>query len=238
MSRAQVLNDELPSGFCPANYQDLLNNFSNKQYILLDDNVSQLIVSATKPDDETLAWLQLDQFGRPVRLYWFAQGAWLSMHPQPPGFVMPWFDAVPNFTTFDGGDAATPNATPISGPMWERITDANIQARFPLTTGTLPSTLVIAQGDTGGAEKHALLMAEMPAHDHAVNTGPTVGNDDKGPNVTSGSAPVEPPNPIIQLPEEIRGGDVNGITVAHNNMPPFIGMCWLRRTVKLYYVVP
>ena len=228
MSRAQVLNDNLPEGFCPTSYQDLLNNFSQRQYINLEDDVSQLIVSATKPTETDKAWLQLDQFGRPVRIYWFAQGAWLSLHPQAPGFVMPWFDDVPDFTTFDGGDALA--ASPISGPMWERITDADIQARFPLTTGTLPSGTVVAQGDTGGEEEHELALDEMPEHTHDV-TAPGRQEPNTNTSWEKGSGADET---VVSQPA---GGDANGDTVPHNNMPPYVGMCWLRRTSRMFYTV-
>lgn len=236
MADVQVLARTLPSGFCPATYQEMLNGFSTHQYVQIDTSTISLIASTTKPIITTVAWLQLDQLGRPVRIYYFAVGAWLSLHPQPPGFVMPWFDAVPTFSSFDGGDAQIESQ--YSGPMWEEIVDTDIVARFPLAKGTLASGTIIAQGDTGGEEKHILELEEMPAHVHNVTTGPTVGNDDKGPNVTSGSAPVEPPNPIIDLPEDVMGGDEDENTVAHNNMPPYRGMCWLRRTSRMFYVVP
>lgn len=228
MSDLQVLARTLPAGFCPATYQEMLNGFSNHQYVQVQADLSQLIVSATKPADTTLAWLQLDQFGRPVRVYWFAVGAWLSLHPQPPGFVMPWFAAVPDFTTFDGGDV---NAlSPISGPMWERITDSDIVARFPLATGTLASGLVVAQGDTGGEEKHVLTIPELPEHTHTADTGDTTGADEGGDFVTSGG-PTAPHDPI-NLTINNTGDDV-----AHNNMPPYVGMCWLRRTARMFYAV-
>lgn len=221
MSRIQVLNDQLASGFCPSGYQDLLNTFSANQYINLDSEESNLIVSATKPLVTTKAWLQLDQLGRPVRIYWFAQGAWLSLHPQPSGFVMPWFDAVPNFNTFDGGDANAPSA--ISGPMWERI--STLDGKFPLTTGTLPSGTIIQQGDTGGEEEHTLTIPELPAHTHDVTrptrleTGTPCWESGHGTDFTAVTSSV-------------------GADEPHNNMPPYVGMCWLRRTSRMFYTVP
>src|SRR5215468_2300821 len=102
MSQLIVQNGQLPSGFCPPDYQTLLNAFSAVQFVNL--NVSSgLIISATPPgaSDHDKAWLQLDSMGNPVRIYWFANGAWLSAHPLPPGFTMLWNQALPNFNTFD-----------------------------------------------------------------------------------------------------------------------------------------
>jgi hypothetical protein len=229
MSRIQVQNDQLAAGFCPSDYQDLLNTFSQAQYVDLSSEESNLIVSATKPSDTTKAWLQLDQFGRPVRIYWFAQGAWLSMHPQPAGFVMPWFDALPNFSTFDGGDANASSA--ISGPMWERIT--TLDGRFPLTAGTLPSGTIVAQGGVGGEEKHVLTVPELPAHTHTADSGFTTGDDDgAGERLTSGQNTGND-RPAVNIVVDNTGDDEG-----HNNMPPYVGMAWLRRTSRLFYTVP
>lgn len=228
MSDLQVLNGQLPAGFCPATLQAMLNGFSAVQYVTIPDSDSKLVVQATKPIDTTKAWLKLDQFGRPERIYWFAQGAWLSLHPLLPGFVMPWFAALPTFTSYDGGDV---NAlSPISGPMWERITDADIQGRFPLTTGTLASGTVIAQGDTGGEEEVELDIDEIPEHTHDV-TAP--GRQDPNTNTSweKGSGADE------TITSQPAGGDPDGDTVPHNNMPPYVGMCWLRRTSRMFYTI-
>lgn len=225
----QVLARSLPSGFCPATYQEILNGFSAHQYVQIDTTSLTLVVSATKPTDTGVAWMQLDQFGRPVRIYIFAQGAWLSLHPQPSGFVMPWFDALPTFTTFDGGDANALSA--ISGPMWERIT--TLDAKFPLTAGTLPSGTVVAQGGTGGEEKHALTVPELPAHNHTGDSGFTTGDDDgAGERLTSGQNTGND-RPAVNLVIDNTGDDE-----PHNNMPPYVGMAWLRRTSRMFYVVP
>lgn len=224
---AQVLARTLPAGFCPSTYQELLNGFSANQYIQIDTSTITLVASATKPIITTVAWLQLDQFGRPVRIYWFAQGVWMSLHPQPPGFVMPWFDPVPTFSSFDGGDGAAQST--LSGPMWERI--STLDGKFPLTAGTLPSGTIVAQGGTGGEENHELQLDEMPRHTHDV-TAP--GRQDPNTNTSweKGSGPDET---IVSQPA---GGDGSGDTVPHNNMPPYVGMCWLRRTSRMFYVVP
>src|SRR6185369_16638359 len=107
--------------------------------VVFPSSFTGITASATKPTDTTQGWLQLDSQGRPVRLYYFAQGAWLSLHPLIPGMDQPFFGTLPNFTTYDGGDANAVSA--ISGPMWEVVTE--MAAQFPLAAGTLASGLVI-----------------------------------------------------------------------------------------------
>lgn len=220
----------LDSGFCPATLQEMLVGFSAKQSVTFPDTFAGVTMSSTKPVDTTQAWYQLDSLGRPVRLYTFAQGAWLSLHPCVPGFTMIWTSALPNFNTFDGGDA---NAlSPISGPMWEVVTA--LAARVPLGAGTLPiSTTVVAIGDTGGEEKHVITTAELPIHNHPRN------NENK----TEIATLTVPGDTIDTNFGTTQNGKTTGITgntggdQAHQNMPPYLGVAFLRRTARLFYAV-
>src|SRR6478609_2547918 len=118
----------LPSGFCPSSYQEMANGFAAIYSVILSQGTGiNVIASSTKPGDTTAVWLQLDSLGRPVRFYYFSSGAWLSLHPMVPGATMIWTTALPNFATFDGGDANP--ISPVSGPMWEEVTE--LRARMP-----------------------------------------------------------------------------------------------------------
>jgi hypothetical protein len=142
------------------------NEFAANGFVTLPDSGVQVVASATKPSSTNVVWLQLDTLGRPTRVFFFAQGAWLSLHQQQPGMVILWTAALPNFATFDGGDA---NAlSPISGPMWEEVVE--LRARFPIGAGTLPSGTVLAQGATGGQETQGGLI------DHVHVTGRFLNN--------------------------------------------------------------
>lgn len=248
-----VIPSELPNGFCPASYQDLLNGFSSHQHVTLPD-FAGVIASATPPTDQTATWFQLDGFGRPIRIYRFAQGAWLSLHTLTPGLTQWWFDVLPNFTTFDGGDAAAPSV--LSGPMWQQAKNSDgilIEARFPVTAGTLPSTLVLAQGDTGGEEKHALISSEEAPHYHGFGDGDTSGIDGRfivrpwstPAAVGSGMQNLDTTNPAIITPAQNSGalGTSDPVPSAgagdpHQNMPPYVVGYLLQRTGRLYYAVP
>lgn len=166
-----ITPQQLPSGTCPTTYQEMWNAFAAAGFVSIPDSVSQVVWQASKPTDSTVTWGQLDALGRPVRIYRFAQGAWLSYNTMQPGLTMWWFAALPDFTLFDGGDANP--LSDISGPMWQQAKDSNgnvIAAKFPIPAGTLPSGTVIALGNTGGEENHTLTAKESVPHTHTLLT--------------------------------------------------------------------
>lgn len=250
-------NGQLPQGFCPPDYQTMLNGFTAQQYVSIN-SLASIIVSSTPPgaSDHDKAWLQLDSSGRPVRLYFFAQGAWLSPHPLQPGFTMIWNQALPNFQTFDGGDASAAPFAAISGQMWQLMATTLdglgtqvAQAQFPAGVGTLPSGALVTLGGVGGEEVHRLTQQELFPHSHTVL--PTIGGgllkrdsnfntvDPNGSIISDqaqGGAPGAPP-----LVTGNTGGDPaqNPPTQAlgHNTLPPFYGVYFLQRTNRLFYVV-
>src|SRR5947208_1006664 len=111
MPSIPVTPSQLPTGFCATDYQNLLNEFSSHQSVDISTGIgTPVIVSAAKPADQTVLWQKLDTGGRPEHLYFFSQGAWLSLHPLQPESTIWWFGALnPNpaafFDTFDGGSA-------------------------------------------------------------------------------------------------------------------------------------
>lgn len=245
MSNVPVQNGQLPQGFCPGDYQTLLNAFSAAQFINIS-LTNNIVVSATPPADHTVAWLQLDSFGRPVRTYFFAQGAWLSQHPLNPGFTMLWNQALPNFTTFDGGDA---NAAPfgaLSGQMWQvmatTLDGLGTQvgaAQFPVGVGTFASSGAVAVGATGGEDIHKLTQPELFPHSHILHALRVQhGSVDTTVFTPSTGDSAQQPDGATQ----ITGGDPttgNPPTAAlgHNNLPPYFGVYFLQRTNRLFYVV-
>jgi hypothetical protein len=235
-----VIPSQLANGFCPVDYQDLLNTFSSHQSVVLPD-FSGVVASSSKPTDQTLTWLQLDQFGRPIRLYKFAQGAWLSLHPLVPGLTQWWFDVLPSFATFDGGDADPISV--LSGPMWQQAKNSDgvtIAARFPVAAGTLPSTTVLAQGDTGGEEKHVLTPAEggfyLPVSaatldDGDADTGAfkSMLNFQLDGHTVGAVDAAGTPNAPFTLGSATPSG--------HNTMPPYVVGYLLQRSGRLFYAV-
>jgi hypothetical protein len=240
----QVQAGTLPSGFCPADYQTILNTFSANQTVILPASASSLQVSATKPSDTTKPWLQLDSLGRPVRIYVFAQGAWIAQHPLVSGFIMIWTGALPDFTVFDGGDG---NAIgPYSGPMWQQANTALngsgtaiLAAQVPLGVGTLPSGAAVAVGATGGEETHKLTVQELFPHTHGVHV-LRVQHGSVDTNVftndTADSA-QQPDSTTLTTGGDPATGNPPTAALGHNTLPPYYGVYFLQRTSRLFYAV-
>ncbi len=231
-----IQNDQLPSGFCPTDYQDLLNVFTEHQFVDLD-TITGIQVSTATPTDETLPWLQLDSFGNPIRIYWFAAGAWLSLHPTAVGLTMWWFGTQPTdafLDTFDGGSAGAVGES--SGPMWRRAklqagAGAEIVGQFPLVAGTLqPSGTVVAGNATGGADQVILTEPQLPVlplyPDPFVGTQFPAG----GGAISGGGADVSQIKPF-PTQTDIGSGQ------AHSNMPPYAVGYLLQRTERKFYRV-
>lgn len=228
-----ILPATLPQGFCPADYQEMWNGFASHGSVVVPSGALGIQVSATVPgpDDQDRPWLQLDAFGRPIRLYWFAQGSWLSYHPLQPGSTVWWFDTLPDLDTFDGGDN-TGVIGDTTGHMWDQalLPDGTmIAAQFPLVAGTLPSGTVLAAGDVGGEEDHSLLITEIPEHLHSISAKINL-DINVGSRTLAGSG--------AEFTDSFDSGKTgSNPVVAHNNMPPFAVGYLLQRTARLYYSV-
>lgn len=250
----------LPNGFCPASYQDMLNNFCSASQVTIPDALSQIVWQTTSPTDQTVSWGKIDSLGRPLGIFRFAQGAWLMPHPTVPGLTMWWFSTLPDFTSFDGGDGNSLSA--ISGPMWQQALDGNgnqIAASFPIVAGTLPSGKVlpvIGTANVGGEENHLLTSAEgaeNPNHQHVSGRMQASGNgtgyffNEPTSNTNAGAAGIVGASSgtasIVDVSNLtgpfIRTGIVDPTpvpVVSHNNIPPYVVGYLLQRTSRLFIV--
>lgn len=106
-------------------------------------------------------------------------------------------------------------------------------ARFPLTTGTLPSSTGVGVGDTGGEEDHVLTDIELAKHTHKVwpvddgdgNAGKIWSHFDAGGESDTASLgkPIMPDDglsaqTVLQAEEQDTGDE------GHNTMPPYFGV--------------
>lgn len=236
-----VIAGNVPSGFCPSSYQEWINQFAALMSVTFPTTFTGITTSSTTPTDTSQAWLQLDSSGRPTRLYYFAQGAWLSQHPLVPGHTVIWFGALPNFAIYDGGDSNAISA--ISGPMWQQAEDASgnlIEAKFLLTVGSLPSGTAVTVGGTGGEEKHQLVAGEDVPHTHQI----TQNLYKVGMNAATNDAQSLIQNSTFQSPtaatlttDSTGGTGTPAAALPHNNLPPYIGCYLLQRTGRLFYAV-
>lgn len=202
-------------------------------------------------NDRTKPWLRTNADGTFDKIYVFAGGVWVSTHYLPPGtrIIAPsTLLTASDVWAWDGGsgdDPATTTPTFATGAMWE--VDPILTAKFPLGAGTLPSGAVVAPNATGGAETHALVAAETPAHTHFIASDDTLTSDpslnandqvarrkDVGSN-TGNYNLGESTDPATLGKTSSFGGDGSGVTTPHNNMPVYAAVLFIRRTNRTQY---
>lgn len=223
------------SGTVPANLECIIANDKWQELVALLAVVlaagSNFTVSATEPGptERSNPWIKLNSDGTPDDLYIYAGGVWIAKHRMAVGSVIMYEGSLGSIDTFDGGEVGAVSAT--TGPFWERVTQ--MDARFPIGPGTLPSTLVLAVGDQDGEEDHALALTEITPHTHGV----------EGSGFNDGS--LQPTRRIVIDDEHLNNSN-NSVTesaggtgspaavVAHNNMPPYNAIWFIRRTARVY----
>lgn len=222
----------LPEGSCFENPQQVLNLFAAFMRVTIPGEFSAVNTGNTEPgvNDRDKPWIRKKADGSPDKVFEFFGGQWVSRHTLLPGHIVLYQGTLADLTTYDGGDANP--AGPASGPMWEECTD--FRARFPLHPGTLASGTIVAEGDTGGEEKHTLTIPELPAHDHDHPDGQNNCRVDRSAGA-NGVAINMPSAPIVSDVESA-WTDETGEGQAHNNMPPYIAAFYIRRTSRLFYL--
>lgn len=231
MVRYQVSSSTVPADkeciISNANWQDLVGLLT---VTLADGSKINIGNTEPAPADRGWPWFRLESDGTPDRVYIYANGQWLSRHPDFVGKVVMWEGDIANIATLDGGEAGAVSTT--SGPFWERVTE--MDARFPIGPGTLPSTTVVAVGDQGGEEKHSLTVAELAPHTHPV----------EGSGFQDGATPSA--RKIIiddehnssannSVTESTGGSGTPAAVVPHNTMPPYNAIWFIRRTQRIFY---
>lgn len=190
------------------------------------------VISDTAPgaDDRDKLWVKTNS-GAPVRSYIWYGGAWVWPHEIPASDArrVIFTGEAAAINTLDGGTAAAVTAS--SGPFWE--IDEDLSGRFPLGVGTLESGKSVASGDTGGEEKVTLEAAELPPHTHDMTVKQYANHDSSTPNPEQLlAANIAVTNASITPDVSISGG---GDGDAHNNMPPYVGVYFIKRTARIYH---
>lgn len=226
----EISSSSIPVGAClpvtDAQWQLLISLVSGQADVSVN-----LHIGEAPPSDLTKAWRKTIN-GVPEREYLFTSGVWASEHPIESGLSMfaPPGSTLASIASFNGGDGVGTPVTAFTGPMWEENTD--FAAMFPIGPGTLPSGLVLNEGDTGGEEKHGLTIPEIPSHNHKmlVTQTETGGGNDVNrlrPNATVADSAGD---------TGLTGGDpTTALVVPHNNMPVYRVVYVIKRTGRTHY---
>lgn len=212
-----------------ADWQSLIGlltaTFPNDATVFLTGNTEP------DPSEREFPWFRTNADGTPDKWYKYANGSWLSRHPTAAGTVIMWEGDEADIPTFDGGEAGA--VTGISGPMWERVTEMN--ARFPVGPGTFPSGAILNVGDTGGEEKHSLTLAEMPPHTHGPKDPFTSIFGRRDPGGDRNTNEGQNGGFTDDILETVGGSGDPKVVEAHNNIPPFRAVWFLRKTARTHY---
>jgi len=225
----------LPVGYCPTNYQQLANDVISGTQANFNSSIGNSFFNfgPTTPTLNNQVYPWLDNNGN----WWVFQGGyWSRENPVAAGsserriFVGTSADVL----SYDGGDGTVYSGNPYAGSMW--AIDTNFEARFPVGAGTFAASGVVSVNGTttstaiAGEDKHTLVTAEMPSHTHQildqyinlVQRGTADSGVFSATNRSEGVANL--------LPTTSSGGDA-----AHNNLPPFYGVYFIKRTARVYY---
>lgn len=175
--------------------------------------------------------------------YWY-NGGWFRPHPVPPNSQsrLIWMGTEAALWAYDGGDGTNPSVTAptqTTGAMWQRDTafgadDGSSIFKVPIGIGVNPTAYngnpatTLAVGATGGAEKIQLAVSELPSHTHG-NHAKLVQHGTADTRVYSDATEDAQPDQVTL--------DITGVTNPnnyHQNMPPYIGVIFARRTARQF----
>lgn len=235
----------LPPNYCwPGSQQ-----FYNDIVALLTGTVAgspvNVSVSPNPPADLTALWVKtVGGFMEGIYLY---LGQWIRPHPCPPsgnerrlwrGLAD---GSIPNgIWSYDGGDGQDPAVvTPHDaiGAMW--TIDTDFEFKMPIGVGTNSVAYnglhtAINRNDTGGEEKHELVISEIPPHTHHLGSNGVATLPADGHVAQAGTgASVGQPG-LTDTDSAGGDGSTPPVTIPHNNMPPYIGVYFIKRTARLY----
>lgn len=247
----------LPQGYCFSTLQQYYNDIIALTLAQLPGTASLFNYGANVPDpaDQDKPWIRVAADGTLDGLYTF-NGVWCRPHPTPPSGSerRMWVGTEANLWAYDGGDGTDPATTPptdTTGAMW--VVDTAFAFRFPLGVGTNATTYdgnpasAVAVTGTGGAERHALATAELAEHSHlmansSANTDQTAlagevpiaaegwGNSDDGfrYDLSKSLNDAEP---------DVGRTGKEGDGTSHQNMPPYYGVYFIKRSARKHYTV-
>lgn len=241
----------LPVGFCWTGPQAYAASLFGPGGIItgsIPGAGTPVIVSASAPgpSDQDKLWAKLVG-GYLEGIYQF-NGFWLRPHPLQPttSFRTIYMGSEAALWLEDGGDGTNPLVsapTPTTGSFWQRdltfgADDGSSIFKMPIGVGVNPTAYdgnpatSIGIGATGGEERHLISVSETPPHTHLVHQGQVEhGATDHAvfQNTTSDGQ--------LDAFTGYGGGPTPGtntVNVSHQNLPPFVGVFFVKRTGRVY----
>ena len=216
----------LPANYCPASYQKLANDIIGGTQATFNSTIGNSFFNfgPTYPAINNRIYPWLDENGQ----WWiYDQGVWLRKNPVTAAYERRiYVGTTTDLLSYDGGDG-TATATTTTGPMW--MVDTLFDARFPVGAGAFAASGAVAVLGTAtstsivGEDQHTLTVPEIPAHTH--NFFPLVTAD-----ANNGGANGVQYGTTANVATSSTGGGA-----AHNNLPPFYGVYFIKRTIRVYY---
>ena len=209
----------------------------------------QFLIGATTPADPfPPVWLKTslnptqadpNNYGAAIRWYTFSDtyNQWIAQNDAVELGVDRRIVQIPSEAavwSYDGGDGSDPSVnipSGITGAMWE--VDHDFDFRMPVGAATNVLTYngnaatVIAPGSAGGVEKHTLTQNELATHDHGLG-----GLNVMIATVLNPAVFVAAGGPTVDVATAAAVGN----SEAHQNMPPFRGVYFIKRTARQFYV--
>lgn len=236
----------VPPNACFTSVAEMYQLFISITSAYVNGNYSLYNFGESKPsvNDTDKPWIRTVN-GFPDRLYVYQNGYWLSPHSVPASGSerRMWVGSLNDLKTYDGG--ANEDVSDYTGPFWENDTD--LSGKFPLGVGELPSGTEVNFGTTGGSETVTLTSGQLPDHEHLgeayyrahggvySNTDPS-GLADDTLHENSGHTTNANYNQFHKagvITTSIKGASGE----AHDNMPPYYGVYFIKRTARVYYSI-
>jgi hypothetical protein len=186
-------------------------------------------------------------FGEMIRWYVFDGVNWLSPHPVPPNSpeCRIWLGSEPALWSYDGGDGTNPATNPPTantGAMW--VVEHAFDFRFPLGAGTNIAAFdgnvasAAAVLEQGGDERVALTGDQLGSHTHplAAPDDTTTPLDATSQLSVKGSRTGEEYALVDSaLPATLGISGPSDGNKTHQNMPPYLGVFFIKRSTRYYY---